>query len=233
MFTTDALAMPQPLSSVIPSKNYGVVEFSPSSMHHRAELAAMIMEMVSIWSSIDLEVSRLMTKFLKADFEVVSEMLLALTSAEARKAAVRAAAKASLNNDDLSLFDAVHKVIRPSRDRRNHFVHHIWGTTDALPRDLLLIDPRYLARQHANIEGRYRDLLASMQVTQESDVSFYLIPQKIMVYSPEDINRDLREAMMAMVNMLHLRVTLEGGPNAVDSRRQLVEQSDIASCLKV
>jgi hypothetical protein len=70
------------------------------------------METISNWSYVDLEMSRIMTKLLKADFEAVAEMIISLTSADARRAVIRAAAAVALTEDDLRLYDATLKVIQ-------------------------------------------------------------------------------------------------------------------------
>ncbi|MDE2462647.1 MAG: hypothetical protein KGO02_02885 [Alphaproteobacteria bacterium] len=71
-------------------------------------------------------------------------MYEALSGGEARRAAIMGAASVALPEEDFLLFQAVDKVLTPSRRVRNKFAHHIWGASTELPNRLLLIDPEAL-----------------------------------------------------------------------------------------
>lgn len=134
---------PQPLSRVRP--NATIDWFTPPASA-RPTLAAKILEVIVVWSKVELEFINLAALFLEADFEVVTDMLSALTQ---RRIAIRAAAESYLEPDDFGLFEDVERAIGASRDRRNAYAHHIWAIADEIPDGLLLTDPKHLARSEA------------------------------------------------------------------------------------
>ena len=137
---------PQPLSKV---RHDATVNVLASNITSYPDLALLVMTVIDTWSRIDVELAIMLTAFLKADFIVVTAMLQALTGGEGRRAALLGAANQALSGDDLKLFNAVMKVIAPSRNRRNEFAHHIWNHSPEVPDALILIDPKHLVRDEA------------------------------------------------------------------------------------
>ncbi len=135
---------PQPLSKVNPSAS---VNFLSDTLLQHPHHASLIMRVVTIWSNADALLSQTAARFLDADYAVVMAMFQALASAEARRDALLAAANERLSKDDYNLFRAVLRVVRPSRQRRNDFVHHLWGTSAELPDAMLLAEPKVVIQQ--------------------------------------------------------------------------------------
>lgn len=68
-------------------------------------------------------------------------MYQSLHGAESKKAVLLAAAQKALPSWKYVLLQAVLKVTKSSRDERNDFAHHVWGTAEELPGALLLMHP--------------------------------------------------------------------------------------------
>src|SRR5438094_985068 len=94
---------PQPLSRV---KKVESLDITENAVEKRPALCGMVMRIIATWSQIELEFFQLTASFLKADFEIVTKMLLAITSTEARRAAMDAAAEHALaaDKDALAIF---------------------------------------------------------------------------------------------------------------------------------
>lgn len=137
---------PQPLSKVKPDAS---LHFDPGALRHFPEFAKLIGQQIATWGYIDSFFTRMASNFLESDFEVVAAMLGAIASSKGKTGAIQAAAKHALPKDGYQLFSAALKVIKPSRDRRNAFAHHLWARSDDLPDRMLLIDPSALAQHTA------------------------------------------------------------------------------------
>ena len=159
------------------------------------------MEVIGIWSAIDLQLASMTTLFLKADYAAVISMLNALTSSTGRSAAINAAAESSLSKKDLALFNAVQTKTKASRDRRNDFSHHVWGYSDGLMDALLLTDPRYLASYHAERHRIFEDLEKRLREARVTADEMNNVPNidnsHVYVYRIDDLNREIRDARLA------------------------------------
>jgi hypothetical protein len=87
--------------------------------------------------------SIILVNLVHADPRTGTAMYQALSSSEARRAALRAAAEVRLSKDDFLLFQAIVKVTTPQRNVRNHFAHHIWGRSPQVKDALLLAKPEF------------------------------------------------------------------------------------------
>jgi hypothetical protein len=110
-------------------------------------------------------------------------MYQALSGAEARRAALMAAAEARLSPDEIDLFRAVASVARQTSKRCNEFAHHMWGHSPDLPDALLLVDPihfielgvsaaimpRLYPEHRLNIDASKLDR-SNVQVYRQSDI---------------------------------------------------------------
>ena len=226
--------MPQPLSNLtpetLPSGDVKVVGFNPDALGHRPMLAAKVMRVIGICSSIDQQLSKLMANFIKADFETVTAMLLALSSTEGRRAAMSAAAETALSEDDYRLYTAVLKATTSPRNQRNKYAHHLWGTANYIPDGLLLIDPRYAARRDAQIATEFKTYqedsdahrksphVAPMPKSPTPELFDYT---QIQVYREPDIDRDIRDALKAAELISHLTFALSDHPVAAEKRSKL------------
>lgn len=132
---------PQPLSRVKPDAE---VKFGAGILASHQKLCCIVMETISFGAQIEFNWSAILVDLLKSDPKTGMAMYEALAGGESRRAALGGAAKSALSEDDFLLFKAIEKVLSPARRVRNDFVHHIWGTSTALPDALLLINPKCL-----------------------------------------------------------------------------------------
>jgi hypothetical protein len=85
-------------------------------------------------------------RFLKADYDVAYEMLRAIRTDNVRHDAIRAAARAALNDADYELYRAVRNASVHLTRQRDKFAHHCIGVNSKLPNALLLIDSKLVGR---------------------------------------------------------------------------------------
>jgi hypothetical protein len=136
----------------------------------------------------------MLARFLKADYETVAEMILALRSGEGKRDAIQAAARKALNQEDYALYSAVLKITKPSRDRRHDYAHNLWGFASFLPDALLLVDPRDSVRgdiQTVKYWTKWHEVGPNGTIDDELPE---LDLSKVFVYREGDIDRDIRDA---------------------------------------
>lgn len=137
--------MPQPLSNMKVNK---FVFIDSDVTVKQPNLCAKIMKVIAIWSDIETKYTQIATTCLNSDFLTVNNMLQAISSSEGKRAAIKAAVK-SAYPQHFDIFEAVEKVIKPSRDRRNEFAHHVWVNAPGVPDSICLVDPKHIASQGA------------------------------------------------------------------------------------
>jgi len=238
--------MPQLLSTLTPETLPGggvkIVAFGQDALADRPELAAKVMRVISVCSFIDQQLSAIMANFIKADFETVTAMLLALSGAEGRRAAMNAAAQTALSKDDYCLYTAVLKATTPPRNQRNKYAHHLWGTANYIPDGLLLIDPRYAARCDAKFAAElkaYREALAARRTQPpplapmpEHPTHDFFDYTRILVYRETDIDRDIRDALKAAELISNLTLALSDHPVAAEMRSKLFAEPLVQQALE-
>lgn len=211
---------PQPLSKVKPGAR---VSFHPLALTLRPAHATQIAKVFACWSDSDALLANSTAQFLKADYEIVSAMLQALSSAEARRDVILAAAKESLSPEDYLLFRAVLNVTRASRNRRNEFAHHLWGVSDDLLDAVLLADPKIILQPLTDMRARIRDNpLEDKPYVEAPDAS------QIYVYRERDLGEEVDHASRAHLHILNLIFLaqdsrLGGGP----TRGELLSEPQI------
>ncbi len=183
---------PQPLSNF--NRPCGI-NFNQGEIEQFPERTATTMSVVSTCSSIDQSIANLVSRFLKADYEVVAEMLQAVISAEGRTAAILAAAKHTLPDEDITLFDAVRVATNPSRKKRHAFAHHIWGFSPQIDDALLLMDPKYFIGFSAALANHMQDIYsAPFEIDHTSMPQFdtskvFVHRKRDLIEAREDANR--------------------------------------------
>ena len=178
----------QPLSHYRKAKE---VSFSVKALDERPGLAIRVMGVINTWAHIDHMLTIIASTVLKADFKIVAEMLRAISGGEAKRAAILAAVNTGLP-DEAELFAAIWKATKPSRNRRNEFAHHLWGTCPQLPDDLLLADPRVSSVKYASYLEAKKSAGASPGLAMFTNFS------EIMVYRDRDLGEETRAARIAM-----------------------------------
>ncbi len=225
---------PQPLSH-LRNKLAGAVYIEHDSLVKRPKQAALVAQTIGLWSHIDHILAMMTTNFLQADFEAVIDMLQALRSSEGQRAAITAAAKSTLSPDDFEIYEIVMKVIKPSRDRRNEYAHHLWGHADGLDDALLLINPRYLAEFHAKSETislLRKQLIFHPGAIGPAPEHPVLDWSQFFVFREKDIKKDLREARSAYEMVFILRFALSDHPANAESRSELLNLPPIQQALQ-
>ncbi|MCH8001642.1 MAG: hypothetical protein IIA34_08305 [Proteobacteria bacterium] len=159
---------------------------------------------------------------LKGQTRVGVSMYHATTSAEAKHAMIKSAVEVSRSKRDNILFNKILKAIKPIRDRRNDFAHHLWGTSSSISDGLLLIDPRdelaySIAWHHTARTGRWPKAL--MSTFGGYDLS------KIYVYRKNDLERELKNALDGLycVGLFRNFLTQKGSERA-ETRKTLIDQ---------
>lgn len=139
--------MPNPLSRVIPGRPFFFLSHDVL-FDQKPELIMDVMSVINTWSYCEVQAAEVLSDFINAEFRTAYAMLNALTSSEARRAAMLAAAKVALSADDLKLYEGVEAAVRPSRNTRNAFAHGLWGSLPRLRDSLLLVRSEDLTESH-------------------------------------------------------------------------------------
>lgn len=146
---------PQPLSKVRRDAKF---HFERDTLEKYPELAAIILRVINIGSLTDAHWSSILVSLLKADPKPGMAMYEALTSNEAKRAALLAAARARMNEDDYALFGAVLDSTAPTRRIRNRFAHYLWGYSPQISNALLLADPANFTRFETELAEVNREM---------------------------------------------------------------------------
>jgi hypothetical protein len=131
---------PQPLSRVNPK---ATPTFGPDCFDKYPQLSKLVARAINTGAMIETRWSVILVNLMQADPHTGVAMYQALASAEARRAALHAAAKVRLSDPDFLLFMAVVKATTPQRTVRNQFAHHIWGMAHQVKDCLMLAEPEF------------------------------------------------------------------------------------------
>jgi len=130
------------------------------------------------------------SQFLQAEQTLVADMLQAVKSAEARRAAIKAAAQHRLaaSPDELRFFLAALEALSHAEGNRHRFAHHIWASSGDIPGAIILIDPALVERSVA----------AEAEGITEHGWRFAEAPHfdrmRVMVYRKQDLMEEVGEA---------------------------------------
>ncbi|MGQ0429135.1 MAG: hypothetical protein ACT4UQ_04300 [Gammaproteobacteria bacterium] len=146
--------MPNPLHKV---NRKASANIAIGAITERPDLALHVADVISTWAHCDSMLVAMLARFLKVDAAwVVNQMLEALTSSDARRAAIAGAAKAALKPKEYAVYEKVMKQIAPSRNTRHVFAHWLWGVSPEIPDALLLMDPADFTRAQLTIAETIR-----------------------------------------------------------------------------
>jgi hypothetical protein len=143
--------MPQPLSSISPE--FTVQLWGAGALQKYPDLAALAMEVIGIWSYIDMKLGGILAHFMKADLETATVMHQAIVSMEARVGVLRAAAEHVMAKEEYELFAASLSTTKASQSTRHDFAHHVWGICDNVPDALILTAPKHMTAERARLFG--------------------------------------------------------------------------------
>ena len=187
--------MPQPLSTFNSEIVLNPVTWGATTLTDHPHFALQILQTIAAWSSSDQDLAIVITNFLRSDIEIVSEMLRDFRP-EAIGKAIDTAARLRLKPDHYRLFAKSLATTKASRNRRNEFAHHIWGTSEAIPDALILADPKDLNREIAAMIGPIQRGRGSGR----SPVYAHGLPwdtSKYYVYRANDLKSALEDARRA------------------------------------
>ena len=179
--------MPQPLSRVHPSPN---VEVYPSAIAN-SRFASSAMRVIACWSHIEGDLGSLLARMLKSDIATGVAMYQALTSSDAKRAALAAAAAQALPEWQQILLQAVQKATRSSRDQRNDFAHGAWGIAAEIPDSVLLMPSKIVVERNVSMRQSHNVDGASVIIPTGLDHS------QVMVYKERDFDEASNRALHA------------------------------------
>lgn len=125
-------------------------------------------------------------------------MFHALSSTTAKHAALRAAAREVLLDQNLELFEALFSLISSAAKDRNKIVHGIWGHADSLPDAVLICDVEKLTSS----ELALKEYLSSLQGMSANYPSQHLL-HGIHVWREKDFKNVIRKIEQA-ANLLQV-----------------------------
>lgn len=215
--------MPQPLLRV---KNIRQTTWGPIALEQNPKLAALIMKYIATWSQAEIGLGNLLAVALGLErntaFAAV-QMYLRLTSADARRSVLDAAAHAMLDRTDYRLFTLTMRALRPIRSRRNDFAHGYWGMSPELDDALLWIGADDHIVYDAIMSGT-QPKHPSLGLTNALSIAADAHRQRwdsIMVYRLKDLSDDLTNVQAGTDLITLLWLILHPGAQALrDARRQ-------------
>ncbi|MGP0058862.1 MAG: hypothetical protein ACLPID_06220 [Beijerinckiaceae bacterium] len=214
---------PQPLSRV---KRDAKFLFSTKALLDHPELCSAAMRIIDIGSRIEHTWSLILVDLLKSDPRVGVSMYQALTSSDARRAALMAAAKVKLSSQDFLLFQACFEAVAPVRRLRNSFAHHLWGSSSDVPNALLLADPEDFLRQDVNAAEAKIEMEATGRVAYLEKID----TSEIQVWKKASFERALKEAQTAHFTLRELGTGLHVfGPGINVKTRELLLNRPLVS----
>lgn len=217
----DHPSMPNPLSRVSPKAQ---AYFCHDPMLQRPELAALVAHVISTWARCDYNFASLLTQFLKSDFKTVFAMYHRLSSNDARRAMMDAAAESALSDKDFSFYLRVTKAVNASRLKRNDFCHCLWAVSNELPHCLLLIDLEDFIEPTINTA----EMVAWIKRPHPKPKSFPMTSldrSKIWVYTKRNLEHEVAQANLASQMLGRLHNALSDVPPARDPERIWIENA--------
>lgn len=147
--------MPQPLSKVTPK---ATVFVGAEYLRKHQKFSNAVASVTAFWAHSDGNLAAILSFMMKTDIRTGVAMYQALMSAEAKLAALYAAADIALEQWEAILLRAVIQANKASRNQRNDFAHGIWGGAAELPDALLWMDPRVVMDK--NVSHRQAEMTA-------------------------------------------------------------------------
>jgi hypothetical protein len=220
--------MPQPLNRVNRAAN---ILFGGGAVATDPRVGVLPMVVISVCSNMDGQLTELLQVLLKAgSLRVVTALYQAVQSQTARNAALKAAAEKALRDpEQLRMWRAVMKAIKPVFDHRDAFAHGAWGTSPDIPDALLLADPRLFTQSIVDhLEGGREDheraRLAFQRAREQGmppEQAAAAVPRiapgepidrsEIQVWTRADLEAEARAALEGSRWLMELRIYLSAG----------------------
>lgn len=211
----DPFDMPHPLSRVKPDAEIVV---GPQALLLMPQFVPQIMRVVAQWAHIDGNLATIFSSLLTADVETATAVYQAFNGLEARRIALFKAAEKAVPEWQQIVLRTVWTATKASRDQRDRFVHHVWGSSRDVPDALLLMDSSVVVDR--NVSHRQR--------TPTEGNRFLLTPadfdrSQVFVYRKPDFDRAVREADAASWLVI-LMLGAVGMSASEVGRRQLLNE---------
>ncbi len=180
--------MPQPLYKASPGSQ---LIFGPTMLESRTHLASMIGQGISVWAYTETNWGNILAAIMHVDSSAAMRMYAAVEGFHNQRQMVRAVARSNLSGSDLEAFEDTFDAVNQSAKQRHRFAHWIWGVSENLPNDLLLMEPKEYWRLH----GAMYDFERDNDVDSPSFVSNFptFDRKKILVYTEKDITGVVRD----------------------------------------
>ncbi|MGB8843133.1 MAG: hypothetical protein WCC64_18920 [Aliidongia sp.] len=174
--------------------------------------------------------SLVLVDLLKSDRRTGVAMYQALKSAEAKRAALSAAARVQLSSDDYLIFKAAISATGPVRKVRNQFAHQILGYSVDIEDSLLLIDQEELLRVDVNAAEAYLETNKTSKIVIPDGIDV----SKIQVWKRRDLEEAERNATDALGIVFEVLNGLHNfGPGlGVKTRELLLNRSAITQAVQ-
>ena len=221
----------QPLSKV---RRNATVTILSDTLLRRPDLAALIAQTIAQVSSADSAFALVLSKLFHADYATIITIYEALTGQAAKRQLLLGAAAEKLPPDDLKLLQATLKAIKPVRDRRNEFAHHMWGECPELPDALLLVDQK----MHVNFEvalRRFSDFGVMSRVFKGAwtpPPAPEIDRSRVFVYRAKELREVCDAAIAAEAYAWSFARYLNDGPESAEARRWLLNEAPVAQALQ-
>jgi hypothetical protein len=156
------------------------------------------------WALIEKEMQMLLVRVLGADKGPAHAIYDVLTAQHLQTAALTAAARAALTQDQFEVFSAAIAVANSVQKQRNKLAHWIWARSDQVPNALLLVNPKAL---NAGETERLKLMSGNAPFPKHYSVARQILGvefDEILVYTQQAlkrIDRDLGEAFQIMVHL--------------------------------
>jgi len=203
------------LSKVAPDAQLNMMDAATE----RPQLAILAAQIIADFTQAEAQLLATVSAFLKQDFRVVAEMVLAVNNPRARREAILAAARYTLGKEDYGLVKGAMKIFNVCRDHRNHWAHDIWGWSPELPDALLLMEAAYFHQFDAEIKEAEPRLLAGRPAGVTFDRSH------VRVYTEPVIRYQLQALSETQETLEELRVYFDFGTDAGDHIRLAILDS--------
>jgi hypothetical protein len=177
--------------------------FVPRLLGQRPALAALVAETISTWSYAEHALGRSVAAMSRGINDAEMEDYIANWQFRRRLQTVRRVARAELQAPYLATFLKGLDVIAGLATHRHAFAHGIWGSVEALPNALLLVNPEHLLRRW----GAANDWLAEFIEGGPGAVDLFgrLDNRHVEVWS----NVELRDEIDRMNKLYELALALE------------------------
>lgn len=209
--------MPRPLSQVHPNAPYPLG--TPTAVHDYPHLTAKAMQVLAVYSTVELMVTNMVCRLVDAEYEKVVIMLNAIHET-ARSAAIRELARHSVAEDAFDLLVRTLKRVEPLRKTRNTFAHHLWYRIHDLPFEAIaLVNPKVLSFKEARTHQAF-----SKPNTMVTLGEINLTVDDVIVWDVRDLDQAiaLADEVVSLVSLLARAI--EDHPGSPQARALLKER---------